>query len=91
VNPSLTGALVHLRPSSLVDEDAPLIEEPVDTSPWPNVHSHQHWIDCIRAGTQPPLSNARTARHVTEIMLRGLESAREGRTVAVDSRVDLSS
>ena len=83
--------LVHYRPSSMIDEDAPLIEEPVDTSAWPDVHSHQHWVDCIRAGTQPPLSNARTARHVTEIMLRGLESAKENRTVAVESRVSLPS
>jgi predicted dehydrogenase len=90
VNPSLTQNLVHYRPSSLVDEDAPLLEEAVDTSAWDNVHSHQHWVDCIREGSQPPLSNARTARHVTEIMLRGLQSAREGRTVEVASRVAFS-
>lgn len=91
VNPSLTRDLVHYRPSSLVDEDAPLIEEPVETSGWDNVHSHQHWVDCIRQGIQPPLTNARTSRHVTEIMLRGLESARQGRTVDVESRVTLPS
>jgi predicted dehydrogenase len=91
VNPSLTRDLIHYRPSSLVDEDAPLIEEAVDTSAWDNVHSHQHWVDCIRERIQPPLTNARTARHVTEIMLRGLESARQGRTVDVASRVTLPS
>jgi predicted dehydrogenase len=85
--PSLAGQLLHYRPSSLVDEDAPLIEELVDTSDIPNVHSHQHWVDCIRAGTQPPLSNARNARHVTEIMLAGLESSRTGRAVEIASRV----
>lgn len=89
VNPSRTMDLFHYRPSSMIDEDAPLIEEQVDTSDWSDVHSHQHWVDCIREGIQPPLSNARTARHVTEIMLRGLESARQGRTIPVDSRVDL--
>ncbi len=89
VNPSRTGQLVEYRPSSLIDEDAPLIEADVDTSAWPDINSHQHWIDCIRAGIQPPLANARTARHVTEIMLAGLQSAREGRTIEIHSRVDL--
>ena len=87
VNPPLTDALLQLRPTSLVDEDAPLRESPVDTSRFPNVHSHQHWVDCIRAGVQPPIANARMAHHVTEILLRGLESAREGRTMAVQSRL----
>ncbi len=90
VNPSRTGELLHYRPSSDIDEDAVLIESAVDTSPWPDIHSHQHWVDCIRAGIQPPLANARTARHVTEIMLKGLQSAREGRTVEVHSRVDFT-
>lgn len=87
VNPPLTGDLVLARPSSLVDEDAPLIEEQVDVSAYPSVHSHQHWIDCITSNVQPPISNAHFARHVTEIMLKSLESAREGRTVAVESRL----
>lgn len=87
VNPPLTGELVHYRPSSLVDEDAPLIEQPLDTSRFPAVNSHQHWVDCLRSHSQPPLTNARMARHVTEILLRGLESSREGRTVPVDSRL----
>lgn len=87
LRPSLSGQLLHYRPSSLVDEDAPLIEERVDTSHIPSVHSHQHWVDCIRAGTQPPLANARHARHVTEIMLAGLESSRTGRMQEIVSRV----
>lgn len=89
VNPNVSQDLLYSRPGSLVDEDAPQIEEAVDTSAWPAVHSHQHWVDCIRQGIQPPLTNARTARHVTEIMLAGLESAREGRTVEIQSRVNL--
>ncbi|MCA9082194.1 MAG: hypothetical protein KDA58_16650, partial [Planctomycetaceae bacterium] len=87
VNPPLTGDLMHYEPTSLTDEDAPLSSRPVDTSGYPNVNAHQHWIDCIRAGVQPQITNARTARHVTEIMLKGLESAREGRTVAIESRL----
>ncbi len=88
VHPPLTGELRWLRPTSLVDEDAPLEEEPVDLSVYPDVHSHQHWVDCIRSRQPPPIANARMARHVTEIMLRGLESSRAGVTVAVESRVD---
>jgi predicted dehydrogenase len=87
VNPPLTADLRYLRPTSLVDEDALLRDVPVDLSGFDNIHSHQHWADCMRAGRQPPITNARMARHVTEIMLRGLESAREGRTVRVESRL----
>lgn len=86
VNPPLTNELRWMRPSSQTDEDAPLVEDRVDLSRWPNVHSHQHWIDCIGARVQPPVTNARMAQHVTEIMLRGLESTRVGRTVEIESR-----
>lgn len=88
VNPPLTGDLRWLQPTSLVDEDAPLQEQSVDLSRYPNVHSHQHWVDCIRAGRQPEITNARMARHVTEIMLQALESARQGRTLNIASRVE---
>lgn len=87
VFPGNDGGLWHHRPGSTVDEDAPLISEPVDTSGIPAVNSHEHWIDCIRQGIQPPLSNVRSARHITEIMLAGLKSSRERRTVEVSSRV----
>ncbi len=87
VNPPLTSQLIHSKPSSTIDEDAPLIETLVDTSAWPNVHSHQHWVDCIRVGAQPPLANARTARHITEILLRGRKSAEARCTVDIESRV----
>ena len=81
------GSLIWSRPSSKVDEDAPLIEETVDVSQFSTENSHQHWIRCIREGIQPPLSNARTARHITEIMLAGLQSSQEGRTVEIHSRM----
>ncbi|MCA8996638.1 MAG: Gfo/Idh/MocA family oxidoreductase [Planctomycetaceae bacterium] len=87
VNPPLTGDLVHYRPSSLVDEDAPLLESAVDLSGEMNVHSHQHWIDCIQSGVQPEITNVQHARHVTEIMLKGLQSSRERRTIDIESRV----
>jgi predicted dehydrogenase len=88
VNPPLTGDLRWLRPTSLTDEDAPLDDCPVDLAAYPDVHSHQHWVDCIREHRQPPLASARMSRHITEIMLRGLDSAREGRTVSIESRID---
>jgi predicted dehydrogenase len=87
VNPPLTGDLVHYEPTSLVDEDAPLKSQQVDVNSWSNVHSHQHWVNCIREGIQPPITNAAMSRHVTEIMLRALESSRSQRSVAVQSRL----
>jgi predicted dehydrogenase len=88
VNPSLTDVLEHWVPSSLVDEDAPLVRQPVDLSGQPVENAHQHWVRCIREGRQPPLANARFARHVTEIMLRGLESARSEAVVKIVSRIE---
>ncbi|MBM83119.1 MAG: hypothetical protein CMJ78_21365 [Planctomycetaceae bacterium] len=79
--------LIHYRPSSLVDEDADLISETVEVSAFPDENSHQHWIRCIQAGAQPELCNARSARHITEIMLAGLESSKEGKTIAIQSRI----
>ncbi|MBW3542870.1 MAG: Gfo/Idh/MocA family oxidoreductase [Planctomycetes bacterium] len=81
------GTLHYARPGSKTDEDAAQLEEAVDLARLPNENSHQHWVTHIRAGTQPPLSNARTARHVTEVMLAALASSREGRTVEVTSRL----
>lgn len=87
VSPAPEQPFTWYRPSSTVDEDAPLLSEPVDTSSFPVRNSHQMWVDCIRKGESPELSNAHTARHITEIMLAGLESSRTGRTVEVRSRV----
>ncbi|MEX0716403.1 MAG: Gfo/Idh/MocA family oxidoreductase [Planctomycetaceae bacterium] len=81
-------SLTHHRPSSQVDEDAPPIVEPVELRHYPVDNSHQHWVECIRQGIQPPHSNARAARHITEIMLAGLQSSRQGRTVEVRSRME---
>ncbi|QDU17604.1 putative oxidoreductase YvaA [Gimesia maris] len=82
-------SLRYYCPSSQVDEDAPLVEEIIDLSTYPVQNSHQHWADCIRKGIQPPLSNAATARHVTEILLAALKSSRENRTVDITSRLNL--
>lgn len=88
VSPSLTGELHHYRPGSQTDEDAPQIHEQIDLSDWPVENSHQHWVECIRKGIDPPLTNARFARHITEIMLAGLQSSRERTTVPVHSRLE---
>ena len=87
VNYSKQGKLYHLRPSSTVDEDAPLIEETVPTDQYGRVNAHQYWFDCIRQGVQPELSNARMARHITEILLAGLRSSKEDRSVEIKSRL----
>ncbi|MAG92898.1 MAG: hypothetical protein CMJ48_04025 [Planctomycetaceae bacterium] len=87
VSPGLEGGLSWYRPTSKVDEDAPLSHDSVDCAAYPDENSHQHWARCIREGSQPDLSNARSARHITEIMLAGLRSSRERRTVAVASRL----
>ncbi len=87
VMPGSDQPLSYYRPRSKVDEDAPLIHETIDVSEFPVENSHQHWVNCIRQRTQPSLSNAHTARHITEIMLAGLESSREGRTIEIKSRL----
>jgi predicted dehydrogenase len=87
VNPPLTSDLVWYKPTSLVDEDAPLSSSKVDTSEFPAENSHQLWAKCIREGRQPALTDARTAWHVTEIMLKALDSARSGKLEMVESRL----
>lgn len=87
VNPSLTGDLIRYRPTSTTDEDAGLEATSVDTGRFPRINAHEEWAQCIRAGRQPELANARMAHHVTEILLRALESSRSGRTVAVESHL----
>lgn len=87
-HPSLTDRLVLSRPSSVVDEDAPLIEQEVDVSQFPQRNAHQTWVECARLGKQPEISNVHFARHVTEIMLKGMQSAKERRTVDILSRLN---
>lgn len=74
------------RPTALDRDDAPV--EVTEIEPTVAVgDSHRHWLACIDSRTQPPVSNARTARHITEVLLAGLRSGREGRPVEVRSRV----
>jgi predicted dehydrogenase len=46
---------------------------------------HEHFLKCLHERVQPPLSNIYLARHVTEILLAGIRSARENRSVSVHS------
>lgn len=76
----------RLTPRVLDRDNAPIEEEPVKIRD-PVGSAHGHFLDCIERGIQPPLSHARAARHVTEILLASLESARSGRSVEIRSTV----
>ncbi|MDP6054443.1 MAG: Gfo/Idh/MocA family oxidoreductase [Candidatus Latescibacteria bacterium] len=76
------GAATRWTPSSYTDEHAPVVKEAV-TFDHEIGHVHEHFLACIREEKQPPLSNARAAQHVTEILLAGLESSRTGRTITL--------
>jgi predicted dehydrogenase len=76
---------VH-RPTALDRDNAPIDIRDVPVSQSVG-NSHQHWLDCIDRGEQPPINTARTARHITEVLLAGLRAGREGRPVDVTSRL----
>ncbi len=87
--PGRDGATMSLwTPQSYTREDAPPLIEPVDASGASVGGAHEHWLYLIREGRQPPLSNAHAARHVTEILLAGLESSRTGQGIALRSRAE---
>jgi predicted dehydrogenase len=79
--------LTRWEPGSYTREDIPAVPHAVDVGAFEKGDVHQHWLDCVAAGVQPPVSNVQTARHVTEVLLAGLESARTGRPVEVRSRL----
>jgi predicted dehydrogenase len=82
--PGGTG-LTHWTPGSYTREDVPAVPIEIDLSNFGSTDVHLQWLDCIHERRQPELSNARTARHITEILLAGLESSRTGKLVSVDS------
>ena len=75
------------EPGSYTREDEPAIPHPLNASDLPEENSHTLWLRCIKEGVQPEICNARTARHVTEVLLAGLESAKTGQMVSVHSRL----
>jgi predicted dehydrogenase len=81
------GNAVHSRPSALDSDSAEIVRSVVE----PTVrvgNSHTHWLDCVAQGAQPPVSNPRAARHVTEILLAGLEAGQTGRAVDLRTSVE---
>lgn len=87
--PGQDGAsMTRWEPGSYTREDIPPVPHAVDAAGFGRGNVHQHWLQCIRDGRQPELSHARAARHVTEVLLAGLESSRTGRRVEIRSRAD---
>ncbi len=80
--------LTHWVPGSYTREDLPPVSKPVDTASDSRGNAHEHWWQCIQAGLHPELSHAWAARHVTEVLLAGLESARSGKPMAINSRAE---
>jgi predicted dehydrogenase len=78
--------LTRWEPGSYTREDEPAIPHPVDITADEDDDVHAHWLDCIQQGNRPELCDVHTARHVTEILLAGLESSRTGRYVEVHSK-----
>jgi predicted dehydrogenase len=74
-------------PTSYTREHAPVHTEPIECSLGVG-GLHEHFLDCIRQGIQPPLSNAWAARHVTEILLAGLQAGRTGQAVEIHTKAD---
>lgn len=87
--PGQDGAsMTRWEPGSYTREDFPPVPHPVDAAGSSRGNVHQHWLQCIREGRQPELSHAWAARHVTEILLAGLESARTGSRIPLHSRAE---
>ena len=78
-----SSSLDWVRPSSYDRERDEPVTEHLAVPPFPNQHAE--WLQHIRQGTQPQLSNIWTARHVTEVLLAALESSRSERPVTLQS------
>jgi predicted dehydrogenase len=84
--PGQEGAsMTRWEPGSYTREDIPPVAHAVDARDSSRGNVHEHWLQCIREGRQPELSHAWAARHVTEVLLAGLESSRAGRRVQIHS------
>ncbi len=87
--PGQDGAsMTRWEPGSYTREDIPPVPHPVDAQPASRGNVHEHWLACIRTHRQPELSHAWAARHVTEILLAGLQSARTGGRIALTTQAD---
>ena len=80
--------LSQWTPTSYTREHAPVDVQSIDCSDAAPSGMHAHFAEHIHEGTQPPLSNVYTARHVTEILLAGLESSATGRAIELTTEAD---
>ncbi len=80
------AALSQWTPTSYTRETAPVDVKAIDCSDANLGGMHAHFAACIRNGTQPPLSHVYAARHVTEILLAGMEASRTGKAVELKTR-----
>ncbi|MCW8130010.1 MAG: Gfo/Idh/MocA family oxidoreductase [Planctomycetota bacterium] len=86
--PGFGGAPLSLfLQASKTREDLPPIRSEVDIAKYPAMNPHEHWIEMIRTNTPPVLETARAARHITEIMLAGLESGKTGRAIELKTGI----
>ena len=76
-----SNTITLYQQASKTNEDLAPIRTEIDCSKYPALNSHRQWVELIRAHAQPKLETAQAARHITEIMLAGLESGRTGRVV----------
>ena len=88
VNGFNSGDLTRFEPGSYTVEGVPPIPYRVDPKPYDLGTGTAHFVNCVRTGKQPLLSHARSARHLTEVMLAGLESSKLGRAIAVKSKAE---
>ena len=77
----------HYFPLAMNSDRAPIEKRPIDIGAGAG-NVHEHFLDCIAEGCQPPLSNVQAARHVTEILLAALESGKTGRAVEIKTKTD---
>jgi len=77
------GPLDLVQPSSYDREKALPLTQHMAVPRIPN--QHEQWLEHIRAGTPPKLSNVWTARHVMEILLAAQQSSVNGTPIAIES------
>jgi predicted dehydrogenase len=75
------GALSLYQQASKQNEDLPAKRKDFDLKRFKYTNPTEQWIEAIRENKAPQFETARTARHITEILLAGLESGKTGRAI----------
>jgi predicted dehydrogenase len=75
------AALSQWTPTSYTRETAPVDVKTIDCSDTDPGGMHEHFAACIRNAAQPPISHVYAARHVTEILLAGVDASRTGKAI----------